>query len=132
MAHGEEVRRVRGFGELEAVIMDRLWARGEPATVREVLTDLRQHREIAYTTVLTVMENLHKKGVLRREPAGRANRYVPMKSREQYVAQMMGQALEDSGDRAEALMHFVGRMTLDDAAALRSALSAYERKIAGR
>jgi predicted transcriptional regulator len=111
--------------------MDRMWTRDEPATVREVLTDLRQHREIAYTTVLTVMENLHKKGVLRREPAGRANRYAPVKSREQYVAQMMGQALEDSGDRAAALMHFVGRMTLEDAAALRSALSAYERKISG-
>jgi hypothetical protein len=54
-----------------------------------------------------------------------------VKSREQYVAQMMGQALEDSGDRAAALMHFVGRMTLEDAAALRSALSAYERKISG-
>jgi predicted transcriptional regulator len=122
---------VRGFGDLEAAIMDRLWARGEPATVREVLTDLRQHREIAYTTVLTVMDNLYKKSVLRREPAGRANRYAPVASREQYVAQMMGRALEDSGDRAEALMHFVGRMTLEDAAALRSALSAYERKIAG-
>jgi predicted transcriptional regulator len=122
---------VRGFGELEAAIMDRLWARGEPSTVREVLTDLRRHREIAYTTVLTVMDNLYKKGLLRREPAGRANRYAPVSSREQYVAQMMGKVLEGSGDRAEALMHFVGRMTMDDAAALRSALSAYERKIAG-
>jgi predicted transcriptional regulator len=122
---------VRGFGELEAAIMARLWARGEPSTVREVLTDLRQHREIAYTTVLTVMDNLYKKGLLCREPAGRANRYAPLSSREQYVAQMMGKVLEDSGDRAEALMHFVGRMTMDDAAALRSALSAYERKIAG-
>src|SRR6266487_4547585 len=42
MSSGEEVRDMRGFGELEAAIMDRLWVRGEPATVREVLTDLRQ------------------------------------------------------------------------------------------
>jgi predicted transcriptional regulator len=123
---------VRGLGELEAVIMDRLWTRGEPATVREILTDLQRQREIAYTTVLTVMENLHRKGVLRREPAGRANRYAPHRNRGQYVAQLMGQILDESDDRAEALRHFVGRMTLDDAAALRSALSAYERKIAGR
>jgi predicted transcriptional regulator len=123
---------VRGFGELEAAIMDRLWARGEPATVREVLTDLRRQREIAYTTVLTVLDTLYKKGWLRREPAGRANRYAPVTTREQYVAQMMRLALDDSGDRAEALMQFVGRMTLEEAAALRNALTAYERKISGQ
>ena len=123
---------MRGFGELEAAIMDRLWARGEPATVREVLTDLRRQREIAYTTVLTVLDTLYKKGWLRREPAGRANRYAPVTTREQYVAQMMRLALDDSGDRAEALMQFVGRMTLEEAAALRNALTAYERKISGQ
>jgi hypothetical protein len=42
----------------------------------------------------------------------------------------MREALDDSGDRAQALMHFVGRMTLDEAAALRRALRAYERKLA--
>jgi predicted transcriptional regulator len=123
---------MRGFGDLEAVVMERLWARAEPATVREVLTDLRQHREIAYTTVMTVMDNLYRKGWLHREMAGRAYRYSPVATREQYGAQVMRQALDDSGDRAEALMHFVGRMTLEEAAALRAALKAYERKLSGR
>ena len=123
---------VHGLGELEAAIMDRLWSRDEPATVRDVLNDLRRHRQIAYTTVLTVMDNLYKKGWLRREPAGRAFRYTPVAGREQYVAQMLRQVLDDSGDRAAALTHFVGRMTLDEAAALRAALTAYERKISGR
>jgi predicted transcriptional regulator len=119
---------VRGFGELEAVIMDVLWSRQDPATVREVLTHLRQHRQIAYTTVLTVMDNLYKKGWLRRETGGRAYRYLPVASREQYGAQVMRQALDDSGDRAAALMQFVGRMNADEAAALRQALEAYESK----
>jgi predicted transcriptional regulator len=123
---------VRGFGELEAVIMELLWSRNEPATVREIVTELRRRREIAYTTVLTVMDNLYKKGWLRREPAGRAYRYVPVVSREQHGAQEMRQALENSGDRSVALMHFVGRMTLDEAIALREALSSYEKKIAGQ
>ncbi len=122
---------MRGFGELEAVIMDRLWARDQPATVRDILTELRQYREIAYTTVLTVMDNLYRKGWLRREQAGRAHRYTPVSTREQYGAQVMREALDHSGDHAQALMHFVGRMTLDEAAALRGALSAYERRIAG-
>jgi predicted transcriptional regulator len=123
---------VRAFGELEAVIMDLLWARAEPTTVRDILTELRRHREIAYTTVLTVMDNLYRKGFLRREPAGRANKYAPVSTREQYGAQVMRDALDQSGDRTQALMHFVGRMTLDEAAALRGALTAYERKIKGR
>ena len=57
---------MRQFGELEAVIMDRLWEWGRPALVREVLDDLRKDRPLAYTTVMTVMENLHRKGWLRR------------------------------------------------------------------
>jgi hypothetical protein len=40
--------------------------------------------------------------------------------------------LADSGDRAVALSHFVGGMTLEEAVALRAALTAYERKIAGK
>jgi predicted transcriptional regulator len=122
---------VRGFGELEGAIMERLWTRGSPATVREVLTELRERREIAYTTVLTVMDNLRRKGWLRREPAGRAYRFAPILTREQYGAQVMRQALDGSGDRAMSLTHFVGRMTLEEAAALRQALDTYERKIAG-
>lgn len=122
---------MRGFGELEAVIMDLLWSRDEPATVREIVTELRDRREIAYTTVLTVMDNLYKKDWLRRESAGRANRFVPVLTREQYGAQEMRQALENSGDRSVALMHFVGRMTLEEAIALREALRSYEKKIAG-
>src|SRR5206468_2997778 len=57
---------MRRFGELEAVIMDRLWERGRPALVREMVEDLREDRALAYTTVMTVMDNLYRKGWLRR------------------------------------------------------------------
>ena len=123
---------MQGFGDLEAAVMELLWDRSEPATVREALSELRWHRELAYTTVLTVMDTLFRKGRLTREPAGRAYRYRPAISRAEYVAQTMHDVLVDSGDRAEALLRFVGRMTLDEAAALRAALDSYERKIAGR
>src|ERR1051326_7193900 len=63
---------MRQFGELEAVIMERLWEWGRPALVREVVDDLARDRSIAYTTVMTVMENLHRKGWLRRQRDGRA------------------------------------------------------------
>jgi predicted transcriptional regulator len=122
---------VRGFGDLEAAVMEHLWARPDAATVREVHTDLTRDRELAYTTVLTVMEKLYRKKYLRRAPQGRAHTYQPVISREEYVARLMREALTDSEDRAQALLHFVGQMTLDEAAALRQALRSYERRIAG-
>ena len=118
---------MRRFGELEAAIMDRLWARGEPATVRQVLSDLRPERDLAYNTVLTVVDNLFKKGWLRRERDGRAHRYEPTASREEYGARMMRDALDEAGDPAEALVRFVGRMNADEATALREALRVHER-----
>ena len=77
---------MRRFGELEAVIMDRLWEWGRPVLVREVVDDLRDERGLAYTTVMTVMENLYRKGWLRRERDGRAWRYEPTGSRSGYTA----------------------------------------------
>lgn len=123
---------MQGFGELEAALMELLWRRGRPTTVREALSELRWHRALAYTTVLTVVDNLFRKGRLSREREGRAFRYTPALTRDQYVAQAMHEVLVDSGDRVEALTHFVCRMTLDDAAALRVALGEYERRISGR
>ena len=113
---------MRRFGELEAVIMDRLWERGRPALVREILDDLSADRAIAYTTVMTVMENLHRKGWLRRERDGRAWRYEPTGSRSGYTAALMKDALESSGDRRRALAHFALQMSPHDAAVLRDAL----------
>src|SRR3954467_13250878 len=63
---------VRGFGDLEAALMDLLWRRGRPATVREAMPELTWHRELAYTTVMTVMDTLYRKGWLTREPDGAA------------------------------------------------------------
>ncbi|MBV9444948.1 MAG: BlaI/MecI/CopY family transcriptional regulator [Streptosporangiaceae bacterium] len=113
---------MRRFGELEAVIMDLLWQRGTPALVRDVVEDLQRDRTLAYTTVMTVMENLHRKGWLRRERDGRAWRYEPTGSRSGYTAALMNEALSTSADRRSALTHFVLQMNPRDAAALREAL----------
>jgi predicted transcriptional regulator len=113
---------MRQFGELEAVIMDRLWEWGRPALVREVVDDLSRNRSIAYTTVMTVMENLHRKGWLRRQRDGRAWRYEPTGSRSGYTAALMSEALATNPDRRTALAHFVLQMSPHDAALLREAL----------
>jgi predicted transcriptional regulator len=113
---------MRQFGELESVIMDRLWEWGRPALVREVVDDLRKDRPLAYTTVMTVMENLHRKGWLRRQRDGRAWRYEPTGSRSGYTAALMSDALATSTDRRNALAHFVLQMSPHDAELLRQAL----------
>ena len=113
---------MRQFGELEAVIMERLWEWGRPALVREVVDALARDRSIAYTTVMTVMENLHRKGWLRRQRDGRAWRYEPTGSRSGYTAALMSEALATNPDRRTALAHFVLQMSPHDAALLREAL----------
>jgi len=113
---------MRQFGELEAVIMDRLWEWGRPVLVREMVDALRADRPLAYTTVMTVMENLHRKGWLRRERDGRAWRYEPTASRSSYTAGLMSDALSTSTDRRTALAHFVLQMSPHDAALLQQAL----------
>jgi predicted transcriptional regulator len=112
---------MRRLGELEAVIMDRLRQRGRAVLVREVVDDLRDERGLAYTTVMTVLENLHRKGWLRRERDGRAWRYEPAGSRSGYTAALMNDALATSADHRTALAHFALQISPHDAALLRGA-----------
>ena len=109
------------LGDLEAQVMSRVWARPEPVTVRDVLGDLQQDRPVAYTTVMTVMDNLRKKGWLRREAEGRAYLYAPLVSGEEYSAGIMREALAASSDRSAVLMHFIGELSADEASALEEA-----------
>lgn len=113
---------VRQLGQLEAAVMDRLWAWDRPALVREVLEDLQRDRAIAYTTVMTVMENLHRKGFLTRERAGRAYRYAPERTREEHAVAMMEEVLATSSDRSATLMHFVQHIDESELAVLDAVL----------
>ena len=109
------------LGDLEAQVMHRIWARHEPVTVRDILGDLQRERPVAYTTVMTVMDNLRKKGWLRREAEGRAYLYAPLVSGEEYSAGIMREALAASSDRSAVLMHFIGELSADEASALEEA-----------
>ncbi len=58
---------MRGLGELESAVMDVLWSMPGPLRVRDVLDELAPGRTLAYTTVMTVLDNLHRKGWVQRE-----------------------------------------------------------------
>ncbi len=68
------------LGELEHAVMRTVWNQGRPVTVKEVHESLSGERDVAYTTVLTVLDRLAKKHVCRRELIGRAWAYEPAKS----------------------------------------------------
>jgi predicted transcriptional regulator len=111
----------RVLGELETEVMRRMWRRTGATTVRELVEELQQDREIAYTTVMTVLDNLHKKGWLRRELDGRAYRYEPVSSGDEYSAGLMRGALDTSPDHVTAFAHFLRQLTPEEVKALEDA-----------
>jgi predicted transcriptional regulator len=119
---------VRGLGELEAEVMAAVWARGATVTVREVHGDLSGQRTLAYTTVMTVMDNLHRKGLLRRAMDGRAWRYEAILSRAEYSAQLMRDILAAADDHAGVLAQFVAAMTPEETQQLRDVLRQRPRR----
>ncbi|QIJ63988.1 BlaI/MecI/CopY family transcriptional regulator [Streptomyces sp. JB150] len=112
----------RPLGELEDAVMTRVWKWNRPVTVREVLEDLQRERTIAYTTVMTVLDNLHQKGWVRREAEGRAYRYEAVSTRAAYAAALMNDAWSQSDNPAAALVAFFGMMSDEQRMALRDAV----------
>jgi predicted transcriptional regulator len=113
---------VREFGELESAIMNVVWAGDRAYLVREVRERLDYNRAVAYTTVMTVMNILHGKGVLRREKYGRAWRYWPAESREEHDARLMAEVLRSGGDQRVTILRFLERVSDEEMASLRTAL----------
>ena len=116
------------LGSLERVVMDMLWESHEPLSVRDVVDELSRGRRIAYTTVMTILDRLCRKGLVTRDAHGRAFLYTAAASRETYVALLMNEALDTSPDRGAALLHFADTIGEGDADALRRALGGRRRR----
>lgn len=108
------------LGELEGTIMEALWAHGA-ATAREV-QEVLADRELATTTVLTVLSRLERKDLVERQRDGRAHRYRPTATREDHIAELMRDALDAAPDRQAALARFLGGMPDEEADTLHSLL----------
>jgi predicted transcriptional regulator len=112
------------FGDLEAAIMDAVWAAGAPVRVRDVAERLNRDRPLAFNTVQTVMEILYRKGWLARSKDGRAYLYVAGRTRDEYAAGLLAEALSAAEDPAATLVHLVSDLEPGEAARLRAALDA--------
>jgi predicted transcriptional regulator len=102
------------FGALEVRVLESLWARQGEATVRDVLEDFPH---AAYTTVMTTMERLHRKGVLDRRKDGRAFLYRAVQSREELESRLLARAIEpllDGGNAQPILSCFVDEVSRRD------------------
>jgi len=95
--------------------MDVLWQHAE-GSVHEVAQQL--DRPLAYTTVMTTLDRLFKKGILKRRAAGRAFCYSPTLTLEEYNRQLthhlLGIAVEESGSRQAVLSCFVDYVSESD------------------
>ena len=121
-------RPMQGFGELEAAIMDVVWRADAPVRVRDVLEQLDPARHPAYTTVMTVMDNLYRKGWLHRARDGRAYTYAATRSRIQAATDAVRELLVDSGDPAATLLHFARSATNAESQALARGLKERKRR----
>jgi predicted transcriptional regulator len=114
--------------------MDRIWNRGSSVstTVREIFDELAAEREIAYTTVMSTMDNLHSKSWLARERDGKAYRYWATLSREEHSARLMREALDGGGQPDLVLSHFVEQIGPEESDRLRAALRRLSRRTGHR
>jgi BlaI family transcriptional regulator, penicillinase repressor len=110
------------LGELERKVMDVLWDFPDaPLTGREVADQLPDR---AYTTVLTILDRLRRKGLVHRTTEGRAHRFEAADTREAYMAELMIDAMGDTGDRGAVLARFAESVSSEEARVLRRALDA--------
>ena len=119
---GKAVVRLRALGALEAAIMDVLWSGVGAMRVRDVVAALEGSRPVAYTTAMTVLDNLHRKGWVRREMHGRAYHYTTTWSREEATARALREMLDESSDPEAALLHFARSVSPRESELLREAL----------
>jgi predicted transcriptional regulator len=117
------------LGPFEEQVLQRLWSHGS-ATVREMFADGKIHQ--AYTTVMTTMDRLYKKGLLDRVAEGRAFRYTPRHTPEELqratalesIRQLVG-----SGDASSLpLSYLVEALSAHDAQLLDELQLLVERK----
>lgn len=119
---------MQGLGELEAAVMDVLWRSDGPRSVREVLDEINRSRQLAYTTVMTVLDNLHRKGWVQRERHGRAYHYRPSQAREEAAAHALRELLQSTGDPEGVLLHFARGMSEHESDLVRRALRERRRR----
>lgn len=107
-------------GALEQEVLSALWAADTPMTPAAVQTELGA--DLAYTTIKTILDRLHDKGLVTRTREGKAYAYSPVVEQADLAAGAMRAALEGSSDRPAVLSKFLGEISAADAELIRGLL----------
>lgn len=99
---------------LESAVMEILWTSESPMTPAQVHAELVKARPIAYTTVLTAMSRLWKKGLLERERQDRTFIYVPREGKADSAARRMEELLAATQERSLTLARFLNNLSASD------------------
>lgn len=112
---------MKSLGELERSVMDVLWDSSVPMPATSIITRL-PNPDLKANTILTVLSRLETKGFVRRTKGMRASEFTSTASRQEHVAGVLRDVLNDSGDPTAALAHFASSVSCEQADVLRSAL----------
>ena len=115
--------KIAGLGPLEADALNVLWDSGGWSTPSEVHELLTKDRDLAYTTVMTVLVHLNDKGFAERRKDGRAFAYHAVQSREEHAASVMASTLEGARNKPMVLTNFVGQLDATQRKQLRRMLA---------
>ncbi|MFU8946931.1 BlaI/MecI/CopY family transcriptional regulator [Mycetocola zhadangensis] len=114
------------LGELERSVMDVLWSADESISANELRDRLDSGtgaKEVAVTTVLTVLSRLENKGFVERDRSSRPHLYRSVTTRAEHTADLMHEVLGAAPDREAALARFIGQVSPEEAETLRALLS---------
>ena len=111
----------RGRGELESEVLAALWASEQALTPLQVQQSLAS--SLAYNTVQTILIRLLDKGLVVREPRGRAHCYRPTHGQAELAAERMHELMDRGPNHAAVLQRFVGTLSAGDEAVLRQLLA---------
>ena len=113
--NGSPKSALEQLGKLESELMERIWARGE-ISVRDLHLEVASR--LAYTTVMTTLDRLYKKGLLQRRKVGKAFYYLPTMTQEEYhrrlTHHLLGMVLEDRANKNVILSSFVNAVSEAD------------------
>lgn len=111
----------RPAGDLEAAVLGVLWASQQPMVPADVLAEL--DNDLAYSTVLTILVRLHRKGTIQRTRHGRAHAYSPLIAEADVVTGQVRRMLRDATDRNTVVHAFLAGLEPGDEALLRELLA---------
>ena len=116
------------LGPLERAIMHEIWIRLDAEVVVRDVLNSPAGKGLAYTTVMTVLDRLWRKGYLARRRSGRAYIYSAKRTREEHVEALVTEVLAGAGDRQSALLSFVRSVDDDEFDSLRKAIRQVQRE----